>query len=147
MNSKHLSRLVGVMMFLGTSCAADTGSLGDPSVRAKLRELALQASAAAGVSSPRTMIAVASADHQVAEHVVSGAIVEDHVPVYVVEMTGGPFTTERTGSRPPGVSAPKGDVLTLTIDAKTFRVTDTGVSSNAPDLTQIDSNVVDLLAD
>lgn len=93
------------------------------------------------------MVAVASADHQLAEHVVSGAIVNDHAPVFVVEMTGGPFTTENTGSHPAGASAPQADVLTLTIDAKTFRITDAGVGPNAPDLSQIDSNVVNLLAD
>jgi hypothetical protein len=128
----------------GADCFIE-GGLADPNVRAKLRDVALQAASAAGVSSPLTMVAVASADHQIAEQIVSGAIVDDHVPVYVVEMTGA-FTTESPGSRPAGVSAPQGGVMTLTIDAKTYRIIDSGVSSNAPDLTQIDSNLVDLLA-
>jgi hypothetical protein len=89
------------------------------------------------------MIAVASTDHQAAEKVVSGDIVNDHAPVYVVEMTGGPFTA-KYASTPPGVPAPQGNVLTITVDALTYRVTDAGIMPNAPDLTQISSDVVDL---
>ena len=107
-------------------------------MRAKLRALALQA---AGASTPQTMIATASADHQAAEKVISGAIVNDHGPVYVIAITGGPFTAR---SSPSGVSAPQGDVLTLTVDARTFQVTDTGITNDAPDLSLIGSVVVDL---
>ena len=123
--------------------AATQAGLGDPNVRAKLRALALQASSADGVSSPGTMIAVASADHQAAEKIVSGDIVNDHAPVYVVEMTGGPFTA-KNASVPPGAATPQGNVLTLTVNALTFGVTDVSLTSNAPDLTQISSDVVDL---
>jgi hypothetical protein len=90
------------------------------------------------------MVAVASPDHQAAEQIVSGDIVNDHAPVYVVEMTGGPFTAQRS---PPGVPAPQGSFLTLTIDAQTFGVLDLGISTNTPDLTRIDRDVVDLLAE
>ena len=120
------------------SAEALQASLGDPNVRAKLRALALQA---AGASPAQTMIATASPDHQAAEKIISGAIVNDHGPVYVIEITGGPFTG---GSSPPGVPAPQGDVLTLTVDARTFGVTDVGITNDAPDLTQIGSVVVDL---
>src|SRR6186713_455982 len=47
-------------------------ALANASVKAKLRGLALYASAAAGVSSPKAMYAVAAADHQVAERMLSG---------------------------------------------------------------------------
>jgi hypothetical protein len=113
-------------------------SLSDPNVKAKLRALALQA---AGSSPTKTMIAAASPDHQAAEEIVSGDIVNDHVPVYVIVITGGPFTA---GSSPSGVPAPQGDVLTLTVDAQTFSVTDGGITNDAPDLTLVGPVVVDL---
>jgi hypothetical protein len=117
------------------TAVAQTG-LADPNVRAKLRTMALQASSANGVSSPKTIEAVASPDHQAAEKVVSGDIVNDHVAVYVVEVTGGTFTNN-TASTPPGVPAPSGSVLTLTVNAQSFSVTDFGLTDTAPDLTQI----------
>ncbi len=120
------------------SAEALQASLGDPKVRAKLRALALQA---AGASLPQTMIAAASPDHQAAEKIISGDIVGDHSPVYVIELTGGPFTA---GSSPPGVSAPQGRVLTLTVDAQSYHVMDVGITNDAPDLSQIGSVVVDL---
>jgi hypothetical protein len=119
------------------------GSLADPSVRAKLRALALQASAANGVQSPKTMTAVYSPDREAAEKVISGDIVNDHVPVYVIEVTGGPFTCNSC-SVPPGASPPQGNALTLTVDAQSYQVTDSGLTPNVPDLTQISSDVVNL---
>ena len=110
--------------------------LADSNVRAKLRTMALQASSANGVPSPKNIEAVASADHQAAEKIVSGDIVNDHVAVYVVEVTGGTFT-DNGASTPPGAPAPSGSVLTLTVDAQSFRVTDFGLADTAPDLTQI----------
>ena len=89
------------------------------------------------------MLAVASPDHQAAEKVVSGDIVNDHAPVYVVEMTGGPFVA-KFASTPPGAPTPQGSVLTLTIDAQTYGVMDSGIGQMAPDLTQIGPDVVDL---
>lgn len=120
------------------SAEALQASLGDPHVRAKLRALALQA---AGASPPQTMIATASPDRQAAERIISGDIVNDHAPVYVIEITGGPFTAR---SSPPGVPATQGDVIILTVDARTYGVTDAGITNEAPDLTQIGSVVVDL---
>ena len=117
------------------TAVAQTG-LADPSVRAKLRTMALQASSADGVPSPKTIEAVASADHQAAEKIVSGEIIYDHAPVYVVEVMGGTFTYN-TASIPAGAAAPSGSVLTLTFDAQSFRVTDSGLTDSAPDLTQI----------
>ncbi len=140
---------------LGTLTAPDAGlvdpdastaavrALGDPSVMAQLRGLAFRASSVAGVPSPTTIRAVAHSDHQVAQSVVSGAIINDHAPVYVIQMTGGPFTSIQ---HPPGVPAAQGNVLTLTVDAQTYRITDIGYASVAPDVTQISSVAVDLLA-
>jgi hypothetical protein len=133
---------------IGAACGpsdpgATKGGLGDPSVRAKLRALALQASSADGVRSPKTMLAVYSPDHQAAEKTISADIVNDHVPVYVIEVTGGPFTCNSC-SVPPGASPPQGNAITLTLNAQTFQVTDSGITSNVPDLTQINSDVVNL---
>src|SRR5580692_3934270 len=122
---------------------ATQGSLADPSVRAKLRASGLQASSANGVPSPKTMIAVYSPDRQAAEEIISGDIVNDHVPVYVIEATGGPFT-DTNASVPPGAAPPQGNALTLTVDAQTYQVTDFGITPNVPDLTQISSDVVNL---
>ena len=112
-------------------------------MRAKLRAVALQASSANGVASPQRILAVASPDHQAAEKVVSGDIVNDHTPVYVIEMTGGPFTAN-FASPPPGATVPQGNVLTLTVDTQTYRLMDIGVQPVAPNLTQIGPDVVDL---
>jgi hypothetical protein len=88
------------------------------------------------------MHAVAASDHQAAETVLSGAIINDHVPVFVIKMTGGPFTD---GSHPPGVPAPPGsNVLTLTVDAATYRVTDIGYVDEEPDLGRIGPMTVKL---
>jgi hypothetical protein len=122
---------------------AALAALGDSTVLAKLRALALKASAIAGVPSPVTAVAVAASDHQAAETVISGATINDHAPVYVVQLTGGPFTATQ---HPPNVSAPQGDVLTVTIDATTYRVTDIGYDPVAPDLSQIGLVRANLLA-
>jgi hypothetical protein len=120
--------------------------LHDPKVIAKLRDIGLQASSHNGVPMPKTMVAVAASDHQAAEMVVSGDIIPDHSPVYVVMITGGTFT-DTTASRPLGVTAdPQGSVLTLTVDAATLRETDFGLSNKLPDLNKIGSVQVDLLA-
>lgn len=113
--------------------SAAQAALGDPNVVAKLRDLALQFSSLAGVSSPMTMHTVA-ADHQVAEKIISGDLVYGHAPVYVIKITGGPFTASR---HPNGVAAPHGNFLTLTVDAATYRLTDTFYSDVEPDLTKI----------
>jgi hypothetical protein len=120
--------------------SAARAALGDPSVVAKLRGLALQVSSLAGVSSPMTMLAVA-ADHQAAEKVLCGAIVNDHAPVYVIKMTGGPFTSRRHS---PAGPAPQGNVLTLTVNAATYRITDVGYDDVEPDLSQIGPVAVNL---
>jgi hypothetical protein len=125
------------------SSVPDDGSgLSDPQVVAELRDLALRASSSAGVPSPKTMVAVAASDHQAAEMVLSGAIIPDHAPVYVIEMTGGTFTAR---SAPPGGAALRSHVLTVTVDAATFRITDVGYVDEAPDLDEIGSVTVDLL--
>jgi hypothetical protein len=160
--------LVCMMTWLGISCAAeDAGAadggnaatesegplaatpidpnavkaaLGDPTVVAKLRDLGLQIASNAGVSSPMKMYVVATADHQNAETILSGAIINDHAPVYVVVMTGGPFTAPNP---PPGVPAVQSHVLTVTVDAATYRVTDIGFVNAEPDLSKIALVTVD----
>jgi len=118
-------------------------ALGDPNELSKLRGIALGASSVAGVSSPKTMHVVAASDRQTAESILSGAIIYDRAPVYVIKMTGGPFTATQ---HPPGVAAPQGNVLTLTLDAATHRVTDVGFVNVEPDLSQIGPLTVDLSA-
>lgn len=118
-------------------------ALVDPNVISALRTVAIQASTRAGVSQPQSVYAVAAPDRQAAETLLSGAVVYDHSPVFVIVMTGGPFTHR---SHPPGAEAPTGNVMTITLDARTYRVTDVGFVQTAPDLGQIDSNVVDLMA-
>jgi hypothetical protein len=116
-------------------------ALGDRNVRAKLRDVALEASSRHGVGRPMKIHAVAASDHQSAETLLSGATVNDHAPVYVITMTGGPFTAMH---HPPGAPAPQGNVLTVTVDAATNRVTDIGLVDAEPDLSQLDTTPVDL---
>ena len=111
-------------------------SLEDPGEMATLRAIALNAAANAGVSSPARIHAVAHSDHQAAEFLLSGAIIDDHAPVYVLKISGGTFTANH---HPPGRAAPQGAFLTLTIDATTHRVTDLGLVDNEPDLSKISS--------
>lgn len=118
-------------------------SLADFTVISTLRNAAINAATKAGVTKPRSIRAVAASDHQVVESLLSGAVIYDHSPVFVVTMTGGPFTHI---SHPPGAPAPTGNVMRITVDAKSYRVTDIGLGQTEPDLSQIDSNVVDLTA-
>ncbi|MGH7735747.1 MAG: hypothetical protein ACREOE_19145, partial [Gemmatimonadales bacterium] len=132
--------VVAVLFALGAASACGPSNqptgLDDPDVRSKLRMLALAASQANGVPSPKSIEAVASDDHQAAEKVVSGSVVNDHVPVYVVEVTGGTFT-DSTASVPPGAATPTGTVMTLTVGTQSFNVLDFGLSYMAPDLSQL----------
>jgi len=93
------------------------------------------------VPSPKTIDVVSGADHQVAETALSGALIDDHAPVYVLKLTGGTFTALR---HPPGVPAPHGNVLTLTVDATTQMVTDVGYVDAEPDLSVIGATRVTL---
>jgi hypothetical protein len=115
----------------------------DDTVRANLHQVALGLAKRAGVAAPASMIAVGAADHQTVEALVSGAILDDHAPVYVVQMTGGTFTSTH---HPHGRPAPQGTVLTVTFDAATLRVTDIGYDTIAPDLKKIEARPIDLLA-
>ena len=125
-----------------TACgSSDTeGTLGDPEVAAKLHELALQASSAEGASSPTSMYAVAVSDHQAAETALSGGTIYDHAPVFVIVIIGGPFTGR---SAPAGVPLPEGTVLTLTVDAASYEVTDVGIGDVEPDLSKVASASVE----
>ncbi|MDB4987227.1 MAG: hypothetical protein JWN04_2405 [Myxococcaceae bacterium] len=135
---------------LATATVTDAGqgdptaahaALADPAVVASLRQLALQVSSAAGVPRPKTMQVVVGADRQVVEELLSGTRINDHGAVFVIKMTGGPFTSLR---HPPGVPAPRGNVLTLTIDAVTRRVTDLGLVDAEPDLSRIGAGAIAL---
>ena len=123
--------------------AAARAVLRDPAELAKLRGIALASSSQMGVPSPRTMHAVAASDHQAAELVLSGAVINDHAPVYVIKMTGGPFTAT---FHPRQAAAPQGKFLTVTVDATTHRVTDVGFVDEEPDLSRIGPEAVDLAA-
>ncbi len=118
-------------------------NLGDPSELTTLRGIALRAATRAGVSSPKTTHAVAASDHQAAEMLLSGTIVYDHAPVYVIKMTGGPFTASSSPGRP----APRGEFLTVTVDAATHRITDVGFVNAEPDLSRIGSFIADVSAE
>jgi hypothetical protein len=122
---------------------ATKAALVDPDVLSTLRGVAIRASSKAGVSQPQRVYAVAASDHQAAETLLSGAVINDHSPVFVIVMTGGPFTHI---SHPPGADAPTGNVMSITVDAQTYRVTDIGITQTEPDLTQMGSDVVDLMA-
>lgn len=110
--------------------------LATAAVRSNLRARALFFAQRAGAAAPARMVAVAAADHQAAETEISGAVVDDHVPVYVVQMSGATFTATR---HPPGVPAPTGHVLTVTFDAATMNVLDVGYDELAPNLARIDA--------
>jgi hypothetical protein len=132
----------------GTGCASDDpsnveGTLADPSVVARLHDLALELSSIAGEPSPMRMYAAAVSDRQAAERVLSGAIINDHTPVFVIVMTGGPFTALEA---PPGVPPTEGNVLTGTVNAATYEVTDVSIVNAEPDLSKIASATVDLNA-
>ena len=115
--------------------------LESPNERARLRSIALGVSARGGVPPPKKMHAAAATDHQAAESILSGAIINDHAPVYVIVVTGGPFTPTH---HPPGVTPQPASVLRVTVDAATHRVTDVGYTDVEPDLSQIGPLTVDL---
>jgi len=119
-----------------TAISARPSGLAVAETRSELRARALLLANRAGVATPLRMVAVAAADHQAAEAAISGAVLDDHAPVYVVQMSGATFTAPR---HPPGVEAPTGSVLTVTFDAKTMDVLDVGYDGEAPDLGRVDS--------
>lgn len=150
--NRHILGAAAITILIG--CAADAGpedpnvahsGLSDPEVVAKLRDLGLQASSRCGVSSPKTMRAVAAPDNQAAEMVLSGASIPDHSPVYVVVITGGTFACDV--SHPPGAPEPQGSVMTFTLIAATYREYSFSIGNQQPDLDKIGSPQVDLLAE
>lgn len=64
------------------------------------------------------------------EHAAGGDIVNSNQPVYELVMRG-KFVCESC-SRPSGAHAPRGTVAVLTVDRKTFHVTDFGIGDRAP---------------
>jgi len=139
MNRFNACTLVAAAIALSaTACSSSEANdvktgLEDRNVVARLQELALQAASNAE-SKPTKVYAVAVSDHQDAETILSGAIINDHAPVYVIVMTGGHFIVME---HPLGAPAPEGDVLTLTVDAASYSVTDAGVVNVEPDLSSI----------
>jgi hypothetical protein len=123
--------------------AAAPAGLEDGSEVSTMRSIALAASSGAGVASPSRILAVAAADHQVAQFAVGGSIVNDHAPVYVIEIEGGPFTANQQS---PGAAVPQGKFLILTLDAITHRMLDVGFMNSEPDLTRIGASVKDISA-
>jgi len=136
-------RAASAPLALSTVAQASTAqlALGDANELATLRGIAKNAASAAGVSSPNKVTVVAHSDHQAAEYLLCGAIINDHAPVYVIKVTGGPFTATR---HPAGQPAPQGSFLTLTVDAATHLITDRGYVNVEPDLSKIGSVAVDL---
>ena len=118
-------------------------ALKDQSVVHKLHDMGMEAASTSGEPSPTTMRVLWFSDHQAAETALGGSIVYDHSPVYVIVMTGGPFTGR--GS-PYGAPIPEGHVLTLTVNAATYEITDVGIGDVEPDLSEIASASVDLSA-
>jgi hypothetical protein len=115
--------------------------LGDAKIASMLRAAGLETASGAGVSAPKKMYVVAASDHQDAQTILSGANINDHASVFVIVMTGGPFTAHE---HPPGAPEFQGTVLTETIDATTFRVTDVGFFQVEPDLSKIALATLDL---
>jgi hypothetical protein len=117
-------------------------ALKDQSVVHKLRDMGLETASISGEPSPTTMRIHWFSDHQKAvEAALGGSIVYDHSPVYVIVMTGGPFTS---GHAPAGAPDPEGHVLTIIVNAATYEVTDLGIGDVEPDLSEIASASVDL---
>lgn len=147
-SNRLILTVVGIAVVFAAACtdvadpAPVSRALRDPAVRATVRAAVLRQASLAGVVSPHVMLAVAAIDHQAAANLVSGSIIDDHSPVYVVQMTGGPFIVP---DHPRGVPAPQGDVMTVTVDAHTYDVTDVSYTATAPDLRQIDPDAIDLL--
>jgi hypothetical protein len=155
--TEHIAASLALALAVTTAvgCADDTEPGFDPEglasakpigltrteIVASLHALALDTSKRWGVEAPATVRAVATADHQASESVISGAIINDHSPAYVVQVTGGTFTALH---HPPNVDPPQGKVLTITYDAETLRMTDVGIDEVAPELLQIDREVIDL---
>ena len=106
---------------------------------ASLRSTVLPFAKLSGVEVPLTMRATSVADWQAAQTTLSGAFVNDHAPVFVVQMTGH-FTSFL---KPPGADAPTGDVMTVTVNAQTMQVTDIGYhkTAEAPDMANMGSAV------
>ena len=116
----------------------DPTAITDPGVQLQLHALASDIAKQLGVDHPSSMTAVGVADHAIAEAAISGAELEEHDPVFVVQISGGTFTALR---HPPGQAAPTGNVLTVTYDAKTLQVLDVGLDGKAPDLAPLGQRV------
>jgi hypothetical protein len=106
-----------------------------PPSAAELRTLerdALDAARGAGDAHPTDGVVVPST-RQVAERVDAGAVVDSNQPAYFV-LVHGHFTSNMA---PPGGTPPRGTILTLTIDARTNRSTDSGIEDGVPNLDAI----------
>jgi hypothetical protein len=155
----RISGLALVATFAGTACAvsddpstessaADTSALSqmratlhDPIVASKLHAVAVAEASRAGVPVPETVRAAVAIDRQAAEQAISGSVVNDNSPVYIVQMTGGSFVPQL--HRKDLASVPAA-VLTIAVDAASLSILDVHYDGEAPDLTALDSHIVDI---
>jgi hypothetical protein len=144
---KLLGLAAAMLVSLGLGIAAAAGAFGGgsharvvrgappPPSPAELRTLErLAASAARGAGDPSpTDAVVVPTTRRIAEQVDAGDDGEPTTPAYFVLLHG-----HFTGDMAPDAAAlPKGSILTLTIDPRTNRWTDSGLHDRMPDLDAI----------
>lgn len=98
-----------------------------------IKRFVLQQAAAAGDPHPTSGVLVPTT-RRIAEQVDAGDPSEANTPAYFVVVHG---TFEADAPGPPGAAAPKGTILTLTIDPRTNQSTDGGVEDRMPDVDAI----------
>jgi hypothetical protein len=149
MNPSHthflLAAAISVSAMACSSSEPEDANRGlkDQSVVHELQDVGLETASTWGEPSPATMRAVWVSDHQAAEAALGSSILDDHSAVYVIVITGGPFTAR---GAPYGAPVPEGHVLTLTVNAETYEVTDVQISDVEPDLSEIASASMELIA-
>ncbi len=126
---------LGISVAAGTSDARSTplsgasvssGSALPPSVARRLEALARGLVDSLGDARVHTADVILTTR----EHAAGGDIVDSNQPVYELVMRG-KFVCVSC-SRPSGAHAPRGTVAVLTVDRRTFHVTDFGISDRAP---------------
>jgi hypothetical protein len=119
---------VALVVTLGTSCGSRTSSGTD--VHARLAQLAHSESLANGEAAPEDASYVRTR-RQAAMRAIGGGEVDTNQEVYLVKLMGS-FVS--SGPRPSETSSPTGDFLYVAVDAKSFRVTDVGITDVDVDL-------------
>jgi hypothetical protein len=100
-----------------------------PQALTELRAIALRASSANNDAQPSSA-QVWLSTRQAAVDATTGSLVDTDQPVYVLEVHGHFVATLMPV--PPGHPPPKGDVLTLVLDASTLETTDISVGDRGP---------------